>query len=158
MADMSMNASGSSAGSLDQVRLAAARALARAAHYGQTDKAGLPYVTHPQRVAGSLEDSTAQIVALLHDTLEDTMLTEEDLRPVFGDEITDAVVAMTHLETESYMEYVHRLGANALARRVKLADLKDNMRRDRLPVIRPEDEERLRRYEEAKAYLESLDT
>ena len=73
-----------------------ADAFAAKAHEGQTDKAGLPYITHPRAVAAMIEDETAKVAALLHDTVEDTDVTLEEIRAEFGDEIAAAVDLLTH--------------------------------------------------------------
>ena len=130
-----------------------ADALAAFAHERQTDKAGVDYIEHPRAVAAQMEDETGKIVALLHDVLEDTGIKESTLRDLFGDEIADTVVVLTHRKDESYEKYIHRIGKNRLATRVKLADLTHNMDTSRLPVLGPEDEERLEKYRRSYEYL-----
>ncbi len=124
--------------------------LAARYHAGQKDKEGLPYVTHPLRVMQRVSGEDAQIVAVLHDTLEDTQLTEADLRREgFSEEIVAAVKAVTHAKDEPYADYVVRLAKLDVPRRVKLADLEDNARLDRA-LVRPHqiqrDWARLHRY------------
>ena len=121
------------------------RALAFAvkAHEGQVDKAGVPYVEHPVTVASYVDGEIAKAVALLHDVLEDTDATEEELREKFGDEVTDAVVVLTHAEGESYLDYVRRVKRHPLARTVKLADLRHNMNLDRFSVVTERDVRRV---------------
>lgn len=104
-----------------------AEAIATVAHLRQKDRAGLPYITHPARVVSMLDTPKEKCVGWLHDVLEDTEVKESDLRPIFGDEITDAVVAMTHEKDVPYLDYVRNLKKNPLARKVKLADLRHNM-------------------------------
>lgn len=104
-----------------------AREIATKAHAGQVDKSGKPYIHHPEMVASLVDTPAEKCVAWLHDTLEDTNLTEGQLRPVFGDEITDAVVLMTHPDGVPYMDYIYHLAPNPLARKVKMADLTHNM-------------------------------
>lgn len=104
-----------------------AQTLATVAHTGQRDRAGRPYITHLATVASYVTTTEEKCVAWLHDTLEDTALTEGDLRPIFGDRITDAVVAMTHTADVPYLDYVRALKHNRLAKVVKLADLRHNM-------------------------------
>ncbi len=115
--------------------VAAAAELARAVHAGQTDKSGAPYFAHPQRVASKLEDDAAKTVALLHDVLEDTSTTEDELRGMFSGEIVDAVVTLTHAEDESLDAYYQRIRSNPLALRVKLADIHDNLEPWRLAAL-----------------------
>lgn len=106
--------------------------LAYAFHDGQKDKAGVPYIFHVAHVAEQMDDEYSTCVALLHDTLEDTDVTEENLRRLFPDEIVDAVVAMTHRRHESYESYIARIKENELAVKVKLADLQHNLDTTRL--------------------------
>lgn len=108
-------------------------ALALKHHRGQRDKVGQPYVMHLVRVAGRFMTEEAQCVAILHDMLEDTKYPEAVLYADFGDKIGDAVVALSRFEDETYMQYIRRCKQNKLAKQVKLADLRDNMRRDRGP-------------------------
>src|SRR6266404_3005039 len=99
-------------------------ALAAQAHTGQRDKQGLCYVLHPLRVMMRVENDQARIVAVLHDTLEDTALTEADLRREgFSEEIIAAVKLVTHDKKEPYVDYVVRCAGHPIARAVKLADL-----------------------------------
>jgi hypothetical protein len=124
--------------------------IAAAAHEGQKDKEGLPYVLHPLRVMQLVEGEQACIVAVLHDVIEDTRVTLDDLRRAgFAQDVLDALVCVTHRKDESYADYVVRCKGNAIARRVKLADLADNTRLDRT-ILRPQrlraDLDRVRRY------------
>lgn len=105
--------------------------LANIAHNGQLDKAGLPYILHPLRVMHAVWDGRSEnvemVAAVLHDVLEDTDVDEVALRIKFSDEVCNAVVALTRNEGESYREYVKRCALNPIARKVKLADIADNM-------------------------------
>jgi (p)ppGpp synthase/HD superfamily hydrolase len=132
-------------------------ALARRAHQGQLDKAGRPYIEHILRVVSWLTTDDEKVVGALHDVVENSDLTLEDLRRLgFSAEIVRAVDCLTHRPTESYLEYVHRLRPNALARRVKLADLRDNMDMSRLAVPTARDWSRLSKYREALTQLQDL--
>ncbi|MDO4476013.1 MAG: HD domain-containing protein [Lachnospiraceae bacterium] len=133
----------------------AAFLMAQQAHQGQTDKAGCPYIAHVCRVASALEDPELQIIALLHDTLEDTALPADEIRRQFGDRIADAVQALTRHRDghESYEDYIRRVSLNPLARQVKLSDLADNMRLDRLPQVTETDRKRCRKYQKAQDFL-----
>lgn len=94
---------------------------------GMTDKDGEPYVMHCLRVMMGVEDPQAQLVGLMHDLVEDTPVTIEDLRNHgFAPEVVDAVDLVTHPDHLSYSDYVIRLKPNPLARDVKLSDLRDN--------------------------------
>src|SRR5262245_30841997 len=124
--------------------------IAAKAHEGQRDKEGLPYILHPLRVMMRVRGEDAQVVAVLHDVVEDTAVTPDDLRQAgFGEAILAAVVCVTHRKDEPYADYVVRCKGNEVARRVKLADLEDNSRLDRT-ILRPQrveaDVARLRKY------------
>jgi len=124
--------------------------IAARAHEGQKDKEGLPYILHPLRVMNIVQGEEAQVVALLHDVIEDTSVTADDLRQAgFSDRIVLAVLCVTHRKDEPYADYVVRCKGNDIARRVKLADLEDNSRLSRV-LLRPQrlqaDLARIRRY------------
>ena len=130
--------------------------IAKRAHAGQKDKAGQDYITHPIRVAERCDDPRAKIVALLHDTIEDSNVTADYLRKEgFREEIVEAVLAVTRREGEDYDDYVRRAAQNELSRMVKRADLEDNMDIRRLPELTDRDVERLRKYLRAWRYLSS---
>ena len=134
-------------------RIALAHALAEYAHFGQTDKAGNPYITHPMAVAAGVEGEDAKIAALLHDTVEDTFVTIRTVRELFGNTVGDAVDCLTRRENEDYFAYVRRAGANPIARKVKLADLAHNMDMSRLPIVTEKDRIRLEKYKKAREIL-----
>ncbi len=135
-----------------------ALALATAAHQGQTDKAGQPYIGHPLRVAARCGTTEAKAVALLHDVLEDTPVTAEALeREGFPPRIVEAVVALTRAEGEKYADYVRRAARNPLGREVKTHDLEDNMDAGRLRDPGPADFARLRKYRHCHDYLTTGD-
>lgn len=128
--------------------------IAIKAHEGQTDKSGRNYVMHPIRVAERCKDPQAKIVALLHDTIEDTFVTAEYLREEgFPEEIINGVLSVTRRDNESYEAFVQRAAENAIGREVKIADLEDNMDVRRLKEITDEDVRRLRKYLRAWQYL-----
>lgn len=142
----------------DLERIEVARLIAAIAHRRQRDKSGMPYILHPEKVASLLDAPEEKIVGYLHDTVEDTSVEIEDIRGFFGDEIADAVAAMTHEDGVPYMEYVRKLAANPLARRVKMADLTHNMDITRIPDPTPEDYKRIEeKYKPAYEYLKSLE-
>lgn len=94
---------------------------------GMTDKDGEPYVMHCLRVMMGVDDPQAQLVGLMHDLVEDTPVTIDDLRnDGFAPEVVEAVDLVTHPEHLSYADYVIRLKPNPIARQVKLSDLRDN--------------------------------
>ena len=128
--------------------------IAVRAHKGQKDKAGHDYILHPIRVSERCDDPRAKIVALLHDTIEDTDVTADYLREEgFTEEIVEAVLAVTRREGEEYNDYVRRAAQNELGRMVKRADLEDNMDIRRLPELTDHDVERLRKYLRAWQYI-----
>ena len=139
---------------MSQGRLALANALVAFAHQGQTDKAGEPYEQHLWSVASMVTEPDERIVALLHDILEDTTVTADTIRNLFGDAIADAVIALTRRQDESYMDYIKRVSENPLAATVKIADLKHNMDLSRLPVVSDNDMQRNGKYLKALRYLE----
>jgi len=100
--------------------------LAYNAHHGQLDKGGVPYIFHPIHLAEEMDDEVSTCVALLHDTVEDTSVTLEDLAKEFPREIVEAVRLLTHEEGVEYFDYVRSIKANPIAVKVKLADLRHN--------------------------------
>lgn len=128
--------------------------IASAAHAGQVDKAGEPYINHPIAVAAMVEGESAKIVALLHDVVEDTDLTFEDLRQHgISDECLDALERLTHRWGDSYSKYIDGIKGNRLARVVKLADLKHNSDLSRIANPTKKDLKRVEKYKKAIAIL-----
>ena len=128
------------------------------AHKGQVDKTGVPYVFHPFHVAEQMTDEATTVVALLHDVVEDTEYTLEDIAALgFGQDIVGAVALMTHEDDVPYLDYVARLKSNPLARVVKLADLAHNSDLSRLGKVDDKTRRRLEKYKKAIALLESGD-
>jgi (p)ppGpp synthase/HD superfamily hydrolase len=123
-------------------------AIAVAAHRGQTDKAGRPYILHPLRLLCRMESDTDRIVAVLHDVLEDTSVTMDDLRREgFPPEVLDALACVTKRHPdEDYQAFVRRAASNPIACRVKLADLEDNMDARRLTTVTEKDAKRMTKY------------
>ena len=120
------------------------------AHKNQVDKSGMPYVFHPFHLAEQMQDEDTTIVALLHDVIEDTEYTIDDLRNKgFSDKVIDAISLMTHDSSVPYMEYVAQIKTNPIAKAVKLADLKHNSDITRLESITAKDEERAEKYRSA---------
>ena len=100
--------------------------IAYRAHHGQVDKSGIPYIFHPIHLAEQMDDEYSCCVALLHDTVEDTNITIEDLCKEFPYEVTDAIKLMTHSDETDYFEYVRAIKENSIAKKVKLADIAHN--------------------------------
>lgn len=136
-----------------------AREIAEKAHCGQTDKAGKDYIEHPKRVAYNCDSVKERIVALLHDTIEDTDVTPEFLAETgFSEEIIEAVLSVTKREGECYDDFVRRAAQNHIGRKVKLHDLEDNLNILRLEELSEKDLNRLNKYLRAYRYLSSLDS
>ena len=128
--------------------------LAVEKHKNQTDKAGNPYILHPLHVMENVNSKEGKIVAILHDIIEDTDITEDYLFKIgLSKRIVDAVVALTRSEDIDYQEYIKTLSSNPLAKEVKLADLEHNMDLKRLPTLEEKDLERNRKYQIAYHYL-----
>ena len=126
-----------------------------AAHRGQLDKAGRPYIEHPEHVAASVYGDAAKAAAWLHDVVEDTDATVEDLRAAgISEDVLEAVALLTHERGTPYLEYVRRVKENPIARVVKLADLRHNSDLSRLPEVGKEDLRRMKRYRRAIRILE----
>lgn len=133
-------------------------ALAVRHHAGQVDKSGQPYILHPLRLMLQLEEDEARILAVLHDLVEDTPITLEDLETSgFAPSILRALDCLTHRPGESYEDYILRVMENQSARQVKLLDLQDNMDLRRLDHT-PGDADwlRLKKYRRAWATLMGL--
>ena len=139
-------------------RVRQAFVTAAEAHCGQVDKSGVEYINHPLTVAAQVEDDiSAIIVALLHDTLEDTALTLDELRtkiPLTDDE-SKALKLLTHDERIPYLDYVAAIKSNPLARRVKVADLKHNSDLSRIDNPSPKDFARVEKYRAALKLLDA---
>ena len=120
------------------------------------DKAGVPYVFHPLHLAETMDDEISCCAALLHDTVEDTAVTLEDLAKEFPAEVVEAVRLLTHDPSENYLEYVRRIKGNSVAMKVKLADLAHNSDQSRFAGVQVS-EERLGyfrdKYAKARAIL-----
>ena len=125
--------------------------LCFAAHKDQQDKSGMPYVFHPFHLAEQMQTEETTIVALLHDVVEDTDYTLEDLAAMgFDPVVIEALTLLTHDENVPYMEYVRTIKDNPVAKAVKLADLQHNSDLSRLDSV---DEKALARREK---YLKAL--
>lgn len=129
------------------------------AHHGQLDVNGVPYIFHPYHLAEQMPDEITACTALLHDVIEDTDMTIEELEAEFPREVTDALRLLTHDDSTDYFEYVRALSLNPVARTVKLADLTHNQDESRItdPAAVPAARlERWRRkYKKAREILEA---
>lgn len=130
--------------------------IAKKAHLGQIDKAGEDYIKHPEKVASFVNSDEEKAVAYLHDVIEDTELTLEDLREYgFSEEVLKAVDVITKKKGQDYQTYLYSVKENKLARVVKLADLRHNSDLTRLMNITEKDRERKEKYQKAIDFLNS---
>ncbi len=96
-------------------------------HKEQTDKSGMPYIFHSFHLAEQMDDENSTVVALLHDVVEDTEITFDDLETMgFDQDIIPVLKLLTHDSNVDYMDYVNQIKTNSIAKKVKLADLKHN--------------------------------
>lgn len=128
--------------------------IAALAHAGQKDKGGQPYVLHPLRMMLKLETEQERMVALLHDVLEDTEVTLEELQEAgFDEQVLQAVQDLTRMPGEDRMQAARRAAANPLALQVKLVDNADNLSPGRIAEPDAEDEARFKEYRRIRRYL-----
>ncbi|MCI6738400.1 MAG: HD domain-containing protein [Intestinibacter sp.] len=128
--------------------------LAIEKHKNQKDKSGKPYILHPLHVMETVKSDDAKIVAILHDIIEDTDVTEKDLLNAgLSKHIVDAIVMLTRTDDIDYMDYVKKVSSNPLAKEVKLADLQHNMDLRRISTLTEKDLDRTRKYQIAYHYL-----
>ncbi|QIC04487.1 guanosine-3',5'-bis(diphosphate) 3'-pyrophosphohydrolase [Brevibacillus sp. 7WMA2] len=132
--------------------------LATKAHANQQDKGGQPYILHPLRVMMYMPSDEARAVAVLHDVLEDTDVTVDDLRVAgFPKEVVEAVMILTKNPKEEYDSYITRVKHNQLARAVKIADIKDNLDLTRIAEPTEDDLACIEKYKRALKELEADD-
>jgi (p)ppGpp synthase/HD superfamily hydrolase len=142
----------------EELLIEQAKQLATKAHAGQTRWNGSPYINHPVAVANILETNLDKwrlkrmilIPGYLHDVIEDTNITYDDLVNQFGVILADIVLRLTHLKNESYAEYIKRISTDRHASAVKICDLQHNLS----DLIYPKDRQRKDKYMLAKMYLE----
>ncbi len=129
--------------------------IALEAHQGQVDKAGELYVLHPLRLMIQAKTSEEKIVAVLHDVVEDADFTFAYLaQQGFPTTIIEALKCLTKQHNETYNQFIQRILPNPLARKIKILDIRDNIRVERLKKISSKDCERLNKYLEALQILE----
>ena len=130
--------------------------IAYNAHQGQVDQAGMPYIFHPFYLALQMDDEISCTVALLHDVVEDTDITLDELKQEFPESVISALTLLTHTKDVEYFEYVKKIKSNPIAKKVKLADIEHNSNNDRL-IGTEFSEEKLEywknKYAKAKAIL-----
>jgi (p)ppGpp synthase/HD superfamily hydrolase len=128
--------------------------LALQAHDGILDKGGAPYILHALRIMLQMDTVEEMMAAVLHDALEDgdvDMMTLEDAG--FSPGVVDAVDSLTRRENEAYEAYIERVALNETARKIKKADLLDNLNLSRLTDLNPSDFERIQTYHRALVCL-----
>ena len=131
-----------------------ALSIARKAHEGQLDKAGVDYIEHPIYVASQVATEEEKAVALLHDVIEDSPVSAEELLQAgLPETVVTAVQVLTKKKEQDYQTYLETVKKNPLARVVKLADLKHNSDLSRLSSITEKDRERLKKYKKAIDFL-----
>ena len=131
-----------------------ALSIAKKAHKGQYDKAGVDYIEHPLFVASLVDTQEEKAVALLHDVLEDSPYTAEELILAgLPETVVTAVQVLTKKKGQDYQQYLELVKSNPIARCVKLADLKHNSDLSRLATITEKDLERFEKYKKAIDYL-----
>ena len=128
--------------------------IAYNAHQNQFDKANVPYIYHPIHIAEQMDTELECIVALLHDVVEDTDITLNDLEKEFPKEVIDLLKILTHDKKIDYIEYIKKVKINPIATKIKIADLKHNSDITRLENITTTDLKRIEKYKKA---LEILD-
>ncbi|MBU5345848.1 HD domain-containing protein [Paenibacillus lautus] len=129
--------------------------IALKAHKGQVDKGGNPYILHPLAVMNRVETIEEKIVAVLHDVVEDTEVTIDQLRETgFSEEILEAINLLTKAKEDSYEEFIEKTLKNRIARNVKIADIKENMNLSRIQDPSEQDYMRLEKYKRALERLE----
>ena len=129
--------------------------IAYNAHKNQVDKSGVPYIYHPIHVAEQMDTEEECVVALLHDVVEDTDVTFEQLESEFPSEIIDILKLLTKTKDIDYYEYINKIKENAVARKAKIADIKHNLDRSRIDVITDKDIKREEKYKKALSILMS---
>lgn len=132
--------------------------IAVKAHKGQKDKAGQPYILHLLRVMNKGQTATEKICGVLHDLVEDTKWTFNDLQKEgFNNEVIEVLKCVTKTsDNENYEDFINRVITNPIAVKVKLNDLKDNMNIARLTEIKSKDAQRLNKYIKAYNQLKSI--
>lgn len=131
-----------------------AYALAKKAHLGQKDKGGNDYIEHPKAVASMMDTDIEKAVAYLHDVVEDTKISFDDLKEYgFPNQIIEAVKALTKQKNESYDVYIDRVIRNPIAKKVKLADMKHNSDITRIKNQSQKDYDRCQKYLDKIQYL-----
>lgn len=140
---------------MSENNLAKAIQIAGAAHENQVDKANAPYILHPIRLMLKFSSVEEQIVAVLHDVIEDSDITLDDLRKKnFSNDVLTAIELLTKKPGQDYQNYLEKISENNLARKIKIEDIKDNLNLTRLTSVSAQDLERAKKYHAALQFLE----
>lgn len=119
-------------------------------HSDQIDKSGIPYIFHPIHIAEQMIDEKTTVVALLHDVLEDTTTSEEELVKLGLDtEMIEAIKILTKPEDMEYFDYIESIKSNPIAKKVKMVDLQHNSDITRLNEVNDKDLKRIEKYQKA---------
>lgn len=138
------------------IEMALQRALS--AYMGKVDKAGMPYILHTLRLMARFTDPFEQAVSLLHDVIEDSDTTAEDLlNEGFPEFVVEVVVILSRRRGESYADFIERICLNPLARKIKLADIEDNLNVLRLASLGESDLRRVSKYHQAWKRLSTFE-
>lgn len=128
--------------------------VATKAHAGQVDKGGQPYILHPLRLMLKFDSEIEMIVAVMHDVVEDSDFTQYDLKKIgFSKCIVEAIDCLSKRNGEDYDNFLLRISKNALAKKIKVEDIKDNLDMTRLNEITEKDLQRLQKYHQALKIL-----
>ena len=130
--------------------------IAIEAHEGDVDKAGSPYILHPLRIMFQMDTEEEMIVAVLHDVVEDSDYSFEKLREIgFSERVIEALDSVTKRAGEAYEDFVKRAASHPIGKKIKLADLRDNMDLSRLAKVTDTDLKRVQKYHEALKILDA---
>lgn len=133
--------------------------IARKAHEGQVDKGGRPYINHPLTVAKNVKGHEEKIVALLHDVVEDSNYSLEDIKSFgFSENVVKSIECLTRDKDEDYDNYIKRILSNPIAVKVKIADMEHNSDLSRIPLITEEIRQRVKKYEHYLKVLSKAET
>lgn len=128
--------------------------IALYAHEGQVDKGGNPYILHPLSVMGKMDTIEEKIVAVLHDSIEDSNIKKEELMTLgIPKELVDEIDLLTRKDGDSYMQYITKVKTGKIAKKVKLADLETNMDLSRIEKPTKPDFDRAKKYKKAYKLL-----
>lgn len=139
--------------------LGRAIAIASEAHVDVVDRGGKPYILHPIRIMMRLRTSDEELMsmAILHDVVEDSDWTFDKLRAEgFSERVIKGLICLTHIDGESYEDYIERIGTNIDAIEVKMEDLRDNSDITRLKGLSDKDLLRTRKYHRSFLRLKAL--